>query len=120
LLKDSVAAAWQQTYGDQAIPWSIERSRELAEVFVVEIAERAPESLGIRFCGRPERVGNAAYASVIEYFMRAVQLDGGRPPGWLAHAQAPSSGGIIVMLAVSLRLANIEFEPEQLVQTLAE
>lgn len=120
LLKESVAAAWQQAYGGQVIQWSRERSLELAEALVVEIAERAPKALGIRFCGGYEAVGNAAYAAIAEYFSRAVQLEGGRPPSWLAHAQTRSNGGIIVMLAVALRLAHIEFDPEQLVETLSE
>lgn len=118
LLKDSAAAAWRQTHGDQAAQWSSERTNELAEALVVEIAARAPKSLGIGFCGSHDQVGNAAYAAIVGYFSRAVQLENGHWPSWLAHAQ--SKGGIVVMLAVSLRLAKIEFDTEKLVQSLAE
>jgi hypothetical protein len=120
LLKDSATAAWQQTYGNQATKWSSQLTNELADALVVEIAARAPKSLGIGFCGSSEQVGNAAYAAIFGYFSRAVQLEGGRWPGWLDEAQARSHGGIVVMLAVALRLAQIEFDTEKLVQSLAE
>lgn len=120
LLKDSVAAAWRQTYGNQTTELSSERTRELAELLVVEIAARAPKSLGITFCGPGEQVGNAAFSAISGYFSRAVQLGNGRQPGWLAHAQERSNGGIVVMLAVALRLAQIEFDTEKLVTTLVD
>lgn len=120
LLKDSVTAAWQETYGAQASQWSSELTKELADALVVEIVARAPKSLEIDFCGNRESVGGAAYAAIFGYFSRAVQLEDGRWPGWLADAQARSNGGIIVMLAVALRLAQIEFDTGKLVQTLAE
>lgn len=118
LLKDSATAAWQQTYGNQATQWSNQLTNELAEALVVEIAARAPKSLGIGFCGSSVQVGNAAYAAIFGYFSRAVQLENGRWPIWLAHAQ--SKGGIVVMLAVSLRLAKIDFDTGKLVQSLAD
>ena len=118
LLKDSVSAAWQQTYRKHPTEWSSELSKELAEALVVEVAARAPTTLGIGFCGNREKVGNAAYVAILGYFSRALQLDGGRPPSWLAHAETPSNGGIVVMLAVALRLARIDFDIGKLVQTL--
>lgn len=120
LLKDSVTATWRQTYGDRAEHWSSELSNELVETFVLEIAARAPKSLGISFCGDGDQVGSAAYTAIFGYFSRAVQLEGGRAPSWLADRRSRSKGGIIVMLAVALRLAHIQFDAEELVRTLAE
>ena len=120
LLKDSIAAAWRQTYGNKVSEWSSERTRELAELLVVEIVARAPDSLGISFCGSSDQVGDAAFAAISGYFSRAVQLDGGRDPSWLAHTRERSNGGIIVMLAVALRLARIEFDTKELVRTLTQ
>lgn len=119
LLKDSGVAAWEQTQESQTVQWSSEHISELADRLVIEITERAPRSLGIEFCGEHRSVGNDAYAAIIEYFLRAVRLEGGGKPAWLADAREQSNGGIIVMLAVALRLAEIEFDTGMLVQSLA-
>lgn len=120
LLKESVTAAWQQTYGNQMGEWSSTLTNELADALVAEISARAPKALGIGFCGAHDKVGNAAYAALFGYFSRAVQLNDGSSPGWLADKNGQAHGGIVVMLAVALRLAKIEFDTADLMQTLAE
>ena len=112
LIKESVAAAWQKSAADGG-PKGSRINKNLVESFVHEIIARAPRYMGLEFCGAPNAVGNAVYAAVFDYFSRSVQLKNGGAPAWLDEDSRPY-GGVIVTLAVALRLANIEFDLTEL------
>lgn len=120
LLKESLAAALQQTYGNKEIEWSSEQIKELADFFILEIHKNSPKSLGIEFCGPSEKVGNAALAAILGYFSRTVQLEDGSQPTWLENAKASSNGTIIVMLSMALRISQINFDKEKILQTFSD
>lgn len=120
LLKESLAAALRQTYGNKEIEWSSDQVKELADSFILEIYKKAPNSLGIDFCGPREKVGNAALAAILGYFSRAVQLEDGSQPIWLENAQASSNGTIVIMLSMALRISQIDFDKEKVLQAFSE
>lgn len=112
LMKESAAAAWRQSAAVGA-PEGNRINKHLVESFVHEIVTRAPSYMGLEFCGAPNAVGNAVYAAVFGYFSSSVQLGNGGAPGWLDEDSRPY-GGVIVMLAVALRLAGIDFDLAEL------
>lgn len=117
LLKMSVLEAWNSADKENG-KLSKKSFARLRADLIGEIVERAPKALGIWFCGEATSVGNAAFAAIIEYFARSVELDGGRTPTWLSQLDqsVQSQGASIVMMAVALRLANIDFDPMTLVR----
>lgn len=118
LLEQAASAAWWQTYGGERQVLTAAVTSELEKEFVDEVASRAPDVLGIDFCGGLVQVGNAAYAELVEYFARSVRLEGGGYVQWLVDAQLESRAGLVVMLAVAMHIANIEVDLAELISTI--
>ncbi len=120
LLEAAMHKAWQQATAKQQL-WSPSFYSALEAEYVAEIAEQAPKLLQIEFCGDRNQVGGAAVAAIADYFSRSVTLEGGQQPQWLQvlGRTAEDKGTSIVMIAVGLRLAKINFQPEMLAKSAA-
>lgn len=122
LLKNAGLRAWKITVADHRADWSANFASRLEAELAGEIAAQAPRELQLEFCGSEEAVGSAVLASLAGYFSRAVQLDQAQQPHWLKSLgpAAAAKGNSIVMSAVALRLAKIEFDPKTLAQAFAK
>jgi len=112
LLESSMRTAWSSAISRHK-PWTREFIAELKIEYAAEIAAQAPKRMRLEFCGSHASVGNSVLAAISTYFSRSVTFENGQPK-WLAEG-ARGDGTTIVMLAVGLRLARIEFDPDVLV-----
>lgn len=122
LIKEAALRAWKITAADQKVDWSAKFVSRLEAELAGEIAGQAPNRLQLEFCGSQDAVGSAAFAAIAGYFSRAIQLEDARQPEWLKNLgpNAAARGNSILMLAVALRLAEIEFDPMVLAQAFAK
>jgi hypothetical protein len=122
LLRESMVSAWQSEQVETA-SWNLDFARQLESSFAIEFIKRAPKRLNVEFCGDAKSVGDAVFTALATYFGRSVEIDeDGRPPPWLARhgKSAIDRRAAIVMIAVSLRLAKIEFDLNEFVAAFAQ
>lgn len=122
LLKDAALRAWKITTADHEPVWSAKFASRLEVELAGEVASQAPSKLQLEFCGSQDAVGSAVLAALAGYFSRTVQLGAASQPDWLKNLgpTAAAKANSIVTLAVALRLAKIEFDPEVLAQAFAK
>jgi hypothetical protein len=120
LLKDSMIRAWELASEKNKIG-SNAFINQLQIEFYGEIVERAPKKMNLEFCGNTNSVGSAVFASTADYFSRTTRLQDGSNPVWLKKlgASSQNKGTTIVMLAVGMRLAGKDFDPDQLAVAVA-
>ena len=120
LLNDSMVRAWELTSEKHKIG-SKAFINQLQIEFSGEIVERAPKKMNLEFCGNTNSVGGAVFASTAGYFSRATRLQGGSNPVWLKKLgpSGQNKGTTIVMLAVGMRLAGKDFDPDHLAVAVA-
>jgi hypothetical protein len=122
LLEEAALRAWKTTSSDHKPDWSAKFVSRLELELMGEITSQAPRRLQLEFCGDRESVGSTVLAAIAAYLSRTVQLDGARQPDWLRNLgpNAADRSTSIIMLAVALRLAKIEFDPKILAQAIDE
>lgn len=111
LLSEAARSAWAQTAQSGQPEFSAPFLSRLEIELAGEVADRAPQSLGIEFCGSGSDVGSAALAAMTEYFSRSVQLEEFQQPEWAERLSNPSKAGSVIFVASALRLAGVEFDP---------
>jgi hypothetical protein len=115
LLSQSARAVWNRSGSTEGTAGFHAGSiKALTDEFLGEVAERAPETLGVDFCGSRDDVGSAAEAAILDYFGRALTLEGGSNPNWIVSMSDPSRGQSILMFAAGLRASLIKFDPKSL------
>ena len=121
LLEAAMRKSWKLSTAEQQ-PWSPSFYSLLENHYVAEIAEQAPKLLQIEFCGERNQVGGAVVAAIADYFSRSVRRDDGQQPAWLEAlgSRGVSKGTSIIMIAVGLQLAKIDFQPELLAKAAAK
>jgi hypothetical protein len=117
LISEAMLDAWKQIAPRKA-KWTRQFVQLIENEHNLKISERAAKVMQLEFCGAPDQVGSQIFIEIGEYFYRSVQHRADEAaPQWLKRFgdAGPGNGRRIVMLAVSLRLANIEFDPQDLV-----
>ena len=115
ILKGAGRSSWAKI--DSSKIGSREFSKDLKSAIDADVAKRAPQELNLLFCGKKEDVGTAIVASLTGYFSRSTDLGNGDRPEWVKKLTPTgrTNSVSIVMTAVALRLAGIDFDISKLV-----
>ena len=122
LLRESMTSAWKSKQVEPVL-WNLDFVQQLESSFAIELMRRAPKRLNVEFCGDAKLVGDVVFAALVVYFGRSVEIDEhGRPPSWLERYGrfAIDRRAALVMIGVSLRLARVDFDLEELVAAFAQ
>lgn len=106
LLRDAGRNAWRQAPVSVSSVGQAGVFSAFESTLVLEIVRFGGDALGVAFCGEREIVGAAVVAAIGEYFSRAIVLEDGRRPRWVQMLPGDQSGSNVLMVLVSLRLAD--------------
>lgn len=114
LLADAAGQVWNGASGiDEA-----EKFEDLLFDFHRAIVATAPQRMALAFCGDQEQVGEAIASTLASWFDRALQPtnESDAMRRWLTSIgpRGTAFGAAFLQLAVSLRLAGIDYELEEL------
>lgn len=92
---------------------------QMNDAISAHITKRASKKFNLWFCGNEDVVGANVVASISSYFSRTLDVGPGKQPIWVdkLSSTGQSKATSIVTVAVALRLAGIEYNLTELIQS---
>jgi hypothetical protein len=116
LLKEAGRITWSEHQGAVAGKY---QGPALEAGLSEAIVTNASRIFGLSFCGDNDSVGSSVFADLATYFSRSYGYDGEKHPVWLDKLGpgARSHANGILMVAVALKLAGINYDLSNLLRS---